>query len=170
MIVAFGDSLTSGSGASTGRTYPDVLADLTHRTVINAGVPGEVSEAGRQRLAGVLVEHSPRLLILIHGGNDLLRGLDDERLRANLAAMLRTARSRNVAVVMLGVPERGLFLNSADLYQELADEFSVPIDTDTLPAILSDRSLKSDTIHPNDKGYRMIAESVYRLLADHGAL
>jgi len=170
VIVAYGDSLTSGSGASPGHTYPEVLATLTQRIVVNAGVPGEVSEAGSQRLAAVLAEHTPRLLVLIHGGNDLLRGLETAQLRANLVAMLTTARERGVAVVMLGVPDRGLWLNSADVYQALADEFSVPIDTDTLPAILSDREFKSDPIHPNDRGYRMLAESVYRLLDDHGAL
>jgi len=170
VIVAFGDSLTFGSGASPGHAYPAVLATLTQRTVVNAGIPGELSEAGRQRLAAVLVEHAPRLLVLIHGGNDLLRGADTTQLRANLTAMLETARERGVAVVMLGVPDRGLWLGSADVYQALADDFSVPIDTDTLPAILSDRDLKSDSIHPNDQGYRMLAESVYRLLNDHGAL
>lgn len=170
IIVAYGDSLTSGSGASPGHAYPAVLATLTQRTVVNAGVPGELSEAGSQRLAAVLVEHAPRLLVLIHGGNDLLRGAGTAQLRANLAAMLETARERGVAIVMMGVPDRGLWLRSADMYQALADEFSVPIDTDTLPAILSDRQLKSDPIHPNDQGYRMLAESVYRLLDDHGAL
>lgn len=170
VIVAFGDSLTSGSGATNAHDYPTVLSGLTGRKVINAGVPGEVSSEGLQRLPGVLDANSPRLLILIHGGNDLLREMDQAETRANLAAMIQMARDRGVSVAMLGVPDRGLFLHSADFYQSLAEEFSVPIDTDTLPDILSNKSLKSDLVHPNDEGYRQMAEAVYQLLGERGAL
>lgn len=147
-----------------------MLSALTGRTVINEGRPGEISGGGLRRLPGVLDKYSPDLLILIHGGNDLLRGLDQAQIRSNLGAMIRLARERGVPVVMLGVPDRSLFLSSAELYQSLAEEWSAPIDTRTLPEILSARSLKSDLIHPNDRGYRMMAEAVYRLLDESGGL
>ena len=77
---------------------------------------------------------------------------------------------RGISIVMLGVPARGLILSSADVYADLAARALLPMDTKTLPAILSSRSLKSDLIHPNAGGYRVTVEVVYRLLADHGPL
>ncbi len=171
VILAFGDSLTYGTGANSLQSYPAHLAQMINREVINAGVPGEVTASGRQRLPGLLDRHKPGLLILCHGGNDLLRKLDMNATRSNLLAMLDAARSRDIPVVLLGVPRPGLFLlESAQLYEQLAEEHAIPYEGDIIPAVESDSSLKSDPIHPNAEGYRRIAEAVSRLLRDSGAI
>ncbi|NIW86312.1 MAG: arylesterase [Gammaproteobacteria bacterium] len=170
VILAFGDSLTHGTGANDGESYPAVLTRLTGREAINAGVPGELSAAGRERLPGLLARHSPDLLILCHGGNDILRARNRQDTAANLRAMIRAARDKSVPVVLIGVPERGLWLESAQLYSQLAEEFALPLEAEVLPRILGDASLKSDSIHPNAQGYRQIAEAIHRLLRDAGAL
>ena len=170
VILAFGDSLTHGNGAGAGEDYPAVLAQLTGRTVINAGVPGEQSRAGRERLPAVLDAQDPDLMVLIHGGNDLLHNRAPAEIKANLRAMVELARERGVAVVLLGVPKPGLLLRPHPLYGELADELALPYDADTLAEILSDRELKSDQIHPNAAGYARLAGAVQRLLRETGAL
>jgi lysophospholipase L1-like esterase len=171
VILAFGDSLTRGNGASSGNDYPSQLQALTRRTVINAGVPGEVSQQGLERLPALLDETRPQLMILAHGANDLLRRLPNAALEANLRAMIRLARERGVQVVMLGVPQPALlFMSGAEIYPRIAREEGVPIDPTTLAGILADEKYKSDPIHPNDTGYRRMAEAVEVLLRASGAI
>jgi len=171
VILAFGDSLTAGSGAEPEQSYPAALARLTGRKVINAGVPGEISARARARLPALLERYHPGLLILCHGGNDLLRRLDLQALRSNLEAMIRAARDRDIPVMLIGVPRPGLFgPRSAGLYKELAARHALLFEGDSVAAVEADQRLKSDRVHPNAAGYRLIAQSLYRVLQDSGAL
>ena len=169
-ILAFGNSLTYGTGAPRDQSYPTILQELTGRKVINAGVPGEVSAAGLKRLPALLEEHQPALVVLIHGGNDFLWRNDNEQTAANLEAMVKIAREQGAIVALAGVPKPGTFLGSAAFYKEVATRHKLPIDTEILPEILGDRKLKSDPIHPNAQGYRKLAEAVYNLLSRAGAI
>ncbi len=171
VVLAFGDSLTHGSGARAEASYPAVLQELIGRRVVRSGVPGEVTARGLARLPGVLRDSAPDLVILIHGGNDLMQRKSPERIAANLRAMVRLARERGVAVVLIGVPNLGLILGrSAGLYEELAEELELPYDGEALPAIIKQPNLKSDAIHPNAQGYRKLAEAVAALLRRSGAI
>ncbi len=171
VILAFGDSLTFGSGANTSESYPAVLAELTGRRVINAGLPSELSTAGAQRLDALLDREQPQLLILCHGGNDLLRKLDPQQTHTQLRHMIEAARQRGIAVVLIGVPEPKLFnRHSAPYYAALAEEFRLPLETETLARIEGDNALKSDGVHPNAQGYRQLAQAVYALLQLAGAV
>ena len=170
VVLAFGDSLTFGTGAGTGESYPEVLSGLIGRTVVNAGVPGEVSTDGLLRLPALLDREQPALLLLCHGGNDQLQRLDPARLADNLRAMIREARDRNIAVVLIAVPAPGLSLRPLPLYAGIADEFGLAADLETVADILGDRALKSDYIHPNAAGYRRLALAVADLLRAAGAV
>ena len=171
VVLAFGDSLTFGTGAKADESYPAVLQDLIDRRVINAGIPGEVSAEGRRRLPVLLERHEPELLLLCHGGNDLLRKRDRERLKANLHAMIGMARERGIPVVLIGVPRPALLLLESDeTYPAVAEKLGVPLESELLPEILGDTSLKSDPIHPNAAGYRQLAEGIAELLRDRGAI
>ena len=170
VVLAFGDSLTFGTGAGPGESYPEVLSGLIGRTVVNAGVPGEVSTDGLLRLPALLDREQPALLLLCHGGNDQLQRLDPARLADNLRAMIRLARDRNIAVVLIAVPAPGLSLRPLPLYAGIADEFGLAADLETVADILGDRALKSDYIHPNAAGYRRLALAVADLLRAAGAV
>lgn len=171
LILAFGDSLTYGTGVKKEASYPAILEQLSGFKVINEGIPGEISAAGLERLPGLLDEYEPQLLVLIHGGNDILRKIPHEQTSRHLKQMISIARQRDIKVVMLGVPGFSVFsLKSVEFYQSIAKQNKVPIDVDVLPDILSSRQLKSDRIHPNAEGYRLMAQAVYELLEDNGAL
>lgn len=169
-ILAFGDSLTYGYGASTAQSYPVQLSQLLGMKVINAGISGEKSKQGLERLSALLDEHQPQLLLLCHGGNDVLKKQNLDRMKENLANMIEMAQSRDIQVVLISVPEASLFLPDIKQYQELAEQYKIPLENDIIKDVLKKPSLHSDAIHPNAQGYRLIAEAVYELLEEHGAL
>ncbi|MCW8962613.1 MAG: arylesterase [Gammaproteobacteria bacterium] len=170
VILAFGNSLTHGTGVKREHSYPAVLQKLTGRKVVNAGVPGEVTDTGVKRLPGLLSEHQPALLILIHGGNDMLRKKNLDQAADNLRSMISMAQESGVQVVMMSVPNPTLILSPAEFYEEVADSMGIPIEVDAISDILQYPGNKSDSIHPNEKGYQMMAESLHELLSSRGAL
>lgn len=170
VVLAFGDSLTFGTGAQPEASYPAALEKLIERKVWSAGVPGEVSAAGLARLPSALDYFQPRLLILCHGGNDFLRKLGDAQAAENLRAMIRLARQRGIEVVLVAVPKPGLFPSPPDFYAGIAKEFGLPYEDAALKSILRDNELKSDIAHPNAKGYARLAEAIAALLKKSGAV
>lgn len=171
VILAFGDSLTAGTGAAPGASYPSRLEALSGRRVINAGIPGELSRGGVARLPSLLEEHRPDLLILTHGGNDLLRRMHTEETRANLETMIGLARGRGIDVLLVAVPAPTLLrLRSDPLYAEIGRELRVPVEDGALAHVLARDAMKADPIHPNGDGYRYVAERIHRLLVETGAL
>ena len=170
VILAFGDSLTFGTGAAENESYPAVLQGLVGRKVIAAGEPGEVSQEGLARLPAVLDEVRPKLLILCHGGNDFLRKLDDAKVAANVRAMIALARGKGIAVVLIATPKPGLFPSAPEFYADIAREFAIPYDDSVLKKVLADNALKSDLIHPNARGYARIAETLADQLRKAGAV
>jgi lysophospholipase L1-like esterase len=169
VILAFGDSLTVGVGANKEHSYPSVLARLTGLEIINAGVSGETTEEGLRRLPGVLDEYSPSLMILIEGGNDILRNKNVAEISLNLERMIQMAQSRGIQVVLVGVPEKNLFSNSAPLYRELAERYDLVFEESLIGSLMRSPSKKSDPIHFNQAGYALMAETIYELLSDNGA-
>ena len=170
VVLAFGDSLTYGTGARSEDSYPVVLGQLIGRTVVRAGVPGEMTAGGLQRLPGVLDEYQPRLVIICLGGNDMLRKVAPANIEANLREILQLIKSRGLDVMLIGVPAPGLITSAPQFYEKLAQEFRVPYEGKVVTSVLYKAELKSDPVHPNAAGYRRMAEAVAKLLRDAGAL
>lgn len=170
VVLAFGDSLTYGTGAKAEESYPAVLSQLLGRNVVRAGVPGEQTAGGLQRLPGALDEHQPRLVIVCLGGNDMLRKGSPAAIEANLRAMLKEIRGRGLDAVLVGVPAPGLITSAPEFYEKLAKEFGIPYEGKIVTSVLYKPDLKSDPIHPNADGYRRMAEAIAKLLRDAGAV
>ncbi len=169
-ILTFGDSITYGIGADPGESYPSVLQGLIGREVINAGEPGEVTAQGLARLPRLLDLYHPKLIILCHGINDLLGNLDNGRTAENIRSMIRLAQERGIGVVLVAAPRFRLEIAPAMFYGAIAVEFGVPYEAGVLSRILNDTELKSDAIHPNAKGYRIMAEALAAKLGGAGAI
>lgn len=170
VVLAFGDSLTYGTGAEPQESYPARLETLIGRKVVAAGVPGEVSAAALARLPAALDETKPQLVILCEGGNDFLRKLDDAQAANNIRAMVRAALAHGAQVVLIGVPKPGLLPSPPEFYRDIAKEFRAPYEGGALKTILTDNELKSDLAHPNARGYAKLAEAIAALLKKSGAV
>lgn len=170
IILAFGDSLTFGTGAESSESYPMQLELLTGKRVVNAGKPGEISTEGLKRLPGLLDIKKPALVVLCHGGNDYLRRYDAALTESNLRSMIAQIKERDIGIVLIGVPKLGFRLETAKFYESIADDFKIPIESRILSAVLSNNDLKSDQIHPNADGYRKVAEAIQMLLRQTGAI
>jgi acyl-CoA thioesterase-1 len=170
VVVAFGDSLTFGTGATEAESYPIVLGQMIGRKVVRAGVPGEVTEGGLARLQEVIDAHKPRLMIVCLGGNDMLRKVDEGQTQSNLRAIIKTIKAQGIAVVLVGVPRPALLTSAPPFFEEIAKESGIPYEGKIVTDVLYQRDQKSDAIHPNAKGYRRMAEAIAALLKKSGAI
>jgi acyl-CoA thioesterase-1 len=170
LIVAMGDSLTAGLGVSLQSSYPALLEQRLkeeglHFRVVNAGVSGETSSGARSRIKWIL-RLNPDLVILETGANDGLRGIAPELVEENISEIIKTLRAQGVEVVLAGMqmvanmgPDYLAQFNR--IYPELAVRHQVTLVPFFLEGVAMQPGLnQADGIHPNEQGYRIIAENL----------
>ena len=166
-VLAFGDSVTFGTGAGPGEDWPTLLAGLTGWQITNAGIPGDTAEAGKTRIRGLLDEHTPALVIIEIGGNDFLRRRPASAVKQDIKFLIGTAKSAGAQVVLIGVPELSVLAvvagkpGDAPIYQELGKEEGVSVIANVFSDILARPELCADKIHPNAQGYRQMASGIH---------
>lgn len=171
-VLALGDSLTFGYGANPGESYPAQLQKLTGWNIVNGGVSGDTSAQALSRLPALLAR-KPKLVIVGIGGNDFLRKVPEEQTHANIAKIIETVQKENIPAVLVGVPHITLgalfgHLSDHPLYEDLSEEYGIPLFGGAWAEILGDNNLKSDQIHANGKGYRRFAEKLSDFLHTQG--
>ena len=159
-ILAFGDSLTQGVGASPNYDYPSQLAKILNQNVINAGISGETTAEGLKRFERTVNQYNPDAIILLEGGNDFIRNVPRQITHDNLSKMISIAQNKHIPILLVSVPEKGLFLSDAEIYKALAKEYNVPILLDVVSDLLSEPAKKSDLIHLNNDGYFELATKI----------
>lgn len=168
VIVAFGDSLTAGFGSKAGATYPDFLAEILGREVLNRGANGETAGDALRRIERDVISEDPAVVIVMLGGNDLLRRLNVDKTFGSLREIVDRSQSTGAMVVLVGI--EGLPLLSEDYgsrFETLAAETGCVYITDILDGIMGDDDLMSDQIHPNAAGYRVMAERIADEIEPH---
>jgi acyl-CoA thioesterase-1 len=159
-IIAFGDSLTAGYGAAAGEDYPSRLSSIIGLPIINAGVSGDTTDMALARVDSDILSHDPRIVLVGLGGNDYLRSIPLESTEANLRAIVRKIQSAHAMVVILGFRFPSLNANYEAMYERIAKDERCLLIPRMLKGILTDPSLKSDEVHPNARGYQLMAERV----------
>jgi len=173
-VLALGDSLTAGTGVAPDEAWPALLAARTGWIVVNAGVSGDTSAGALQRLPALLEEHSPALVLVTLGGNDMLRKLPQGQTVANLGQILTLVKASGAKAVLLATPKPSIAgavfnnLSAADFYRTLAKENQVPLIEDALADVLSDTQLKADQLHPNAAGHALLSKKLFDALKDIG--
>lgn len=162
-IIAFGDSLVFGTGASEGRDFVSQLAQLLREPVENFGVPGDTTAEALERISEATDRH-PSIVLVLLGGNDYLQRVPQEQTFQNLAAIVDAFQKDGAVVVLLGVRGGILVDNFRAKFKALAQEKRAVYVSDVLRDLLGNRQYMSDQIHPNDAGYAIIAERVFNAL------
>ncbi len=163
-IVCFGDSLTAGTGAAPDQSYPAHLARLLGKEVINAGVPGDTTASALARVPRDVLQHSPRIVCITLGGNDLKNGVGREEAFAHLETIVRTIHSSGAMVVLMGI-ELPLFGRGwSEGYRDLAKRTGSVLIPNVYEGLMGRPELMSDPVHPNGRGYELLARRVHRAI------
>lgn len=174
-IIAFGDSLTAGFGLEEIESYPYLLqqklkADGYDYEVVNAGVSGDTSLGGLERIDWTLESDNAKILILELGANDLLRVVPPEKMRDNLDRIIEKAKAKNVEILLCGMiapPTMGAEYQRAfsDAFPDLAEKHDVDYVPFLLDGVALNKELnQADGIHPNAHGTRLMTENIYKEL------
>ena len=174
-VLALGDSLTFGTGASAETSYPTVLAGLTGWNVVNAGVPGDTSAQALARLPALLAEHQPKLVIVSIGGNDFLRKLPESDTRTHVHAICKQALAAGAQVLLVAVPRATVAaalgqMTDHALYAEVSKDLKIPLQREAWGEVLAQPDLRADAVHANARGYAQFARSVQGTAAAVGLL
>ncbi|MBD3425789.1 MAG: hypothetical protein GF409_01000 [Candidatus Omnitrophica bacterium] len=166
-IICFGNSITYGQGAEADQAYPFFLGEMVKRNVINSGAPGETSEDALERIDEDVLQADPYIVIIEFGANDYFQRLPEERTIVNLEAMIDRIHDRGAMVALCDISGGSLFGIYNIYHDELKDlakrkeAIFVPY---LMKGIMTDPDLRSDKIHPNAEGYKIIAQRVYRAI------
>ncbi|MBF0526028.1 MAG: arylesterase [Deltaproteobacteria bacterium] len=161
-IICFGDSLTFETGATEGMDYPSQLSKTIGREVINAGVPGDTTSLALARLERDILSVSPKIVMITLGGNDLKNGVPKDVAFRNLKIIVESIQANGALVVIGGVDIPLWGRGYGDGYRELCRESGAVLTPNIFDGIMGKPKLMSDSIHPNDAGYTIMADRFYR--------
>lgn len=163
-ILAFGDSLVQGVGASNqDNNFVSFLSARVALPIINLGVSGDTTADGIARLSE-LDKYNPKIILLLLGGNDHLRKVPIGETFINLGKIIENIQARGAVVILLGV-KGNLFGDKFEPeFEKLRDKYHTAYVSNVLDGLFGNTKYMSDTIHPNDIGYKMIADRIYPVL------
>jgi lysophospholipase L1-like esterase len=163
-IVAFGDSLVQGVGSVDYGDFVSVLSKKIHKPIINLGHRGDTTAEGIARLKD-LDNYNPKVVLLLFGGNDYLESIPIPQIEKNLSILIENIQARGAVVVLLAV-RGGIFNDNFDkMYKHLRDQYHTAYVSDVLEGLYGNKNLMSDIVHPNNDGYRVMADRIYPIIS-----
>jgi len=162
LLRRFGVSFTFGYGADPKQSYPAQLAKMTSTPVINAGINGDTSPEALRRLATDVLDKDPLMVVIEFGGNDFLTKLPLEETVKNVEEMIGKIQARGAMVALVDVSYLEPMDGYTREYKRLSRQYRTIFIPKAMSGIMTSPHLKSDWIHPNAKGYKLIAYRVYR--------
>jgi lysophospholipase L1-like esterase len=168
VIICFGDSLTSGIGAAPGQDYPSQLAAMIGKPVVNKGIPGDTTASALRRLNRDVLSAKPDIVLITLGGNDLKNGVAKNIAFGHLKYIVEAIQDSGAKVIIGGLKFPGLDRGFGQGYVDLAKQTGATLIPDIFDGIVDNSNLMSDPIHPNNAGYRIIAQRFYNALRPVG--
>lgn len=170
-VIAFGDSLVFGVGSTEGNDMFSVTSRELGIPIINKGVPGNTTADGLERLQRDVLDNDPRIVFVLLGGNDFLQHFATSTTFTNLETIISAIQDRGAAVILVGV-RGGLITDHYEKnYEELAKKYQTGYVSNILDGLITNRELMYDSIHPNDRGYKIAAhrlEAALQQVLDEG--
>ncbi len=160
-IIAFGDSLIEGVGASSeDKNLTSLLSRKIGRPIINLGVSGNTTGDGLARLS-VFDKYKPKVVILLLGGNDYLKKIPQKETFSNLEKIISDLQKRGAVVLLLGIKGSVLGDKFESSFEELSEKYGTAYVSNVLSGLVANPQYMSDAIHPNDLGYQKMADRIY---------
>jgi len=166
-IVCFGNSIMYGTGAEASFSIPSILSERIPHDVINAGIPGETSGEALIRIQKDVLDQDPYLVIVEFGGNDFLQKVPMETTLKNMEAIIDQVQSGGAMVVLCDVSSNFILSRYRRAYKRLAKKKGALFVGELLDGILNRATLRTDYIHPNAEGYKIIAQRLYEAVRDY---
>jgi len=164
-IVAFGDSLVAGYGADDGKDFVSLLSQDIKQPIINLGEDGDTTAEGLARI-NQLDKYNPKVVILLLGGNDYLEQKDTAVAFQNLGQIIENIQSRGAVAVLVGVRVNYFVGNFDPQYEALVAKYKVAYVPDALDGILGNPDYMTDSVHPNNAGYALLAARILPVLEE----
>jgi lysophospholipase L1-like esterase len=161
-IVCFGDSITKGKGAGPKADYPSALIQMTSTPVVNAGINSDTTTEAVKRVESDVLSNDPLLVIIEFGGNDFLNKIPFEETIRNMEEIIKAIQAKGAMVAIADISGTEIMASYGAAYKELSVKYGTILIPGILNGIFTNPALKSDFIHPNDQGYKIVAHRIYR--------
>lgn len=166
-IVCFGDSITFGYGVASGEDYPAYLRKLTQIPVINAGEDGDTTFLALERLQDDVLAKNPRLVIVEFCGNDFIKKITKEDTLSNLSKIIDRIQEKGAMVALVDISSGMFFQEYRNAFRKLARQKGAIFIPVVLSKIITNPAMKSDFLHPNARGYKIIAGRIYDAIKEY---
>jgi acyl-CoA hydrolase len=163
VAVAVGDSITAGSTPAGVAPYPAIVAAMTGKNVVNAGIPGDVSDGVARRVSGLLARHKPGYLLVLIGANDAIHLYPGSQTERNIRSIVQAAKA-NQTIAIVAVPsdmygDHAAYRPWLSGVQAAVARGAKAEGGRVVRASLSQADLISDGLHPNQAGQQKIARA-----------